>query len=171
MCIRDRGGALRAAGKVVFTQFRGKDSAGLQAFTTAQQRDSSSLNSYGNTETIPPFTNGGVSYPLGRLLRGNIPSFAPDPVLSKMMESQVVQPHVYVDTSWLVVGHVDETISFLKAPNPRGWVLLINDPTMAKQMLEAQVAAGNGNVQMHVGKRWVNYQTGQYYPAAITRCV
>ncbi len=159
---------LRAAGQIVFKQFRGKDTAGLQAFTLSQQQDSSSLNSYGNTETIPPFSNGGVNYPLGRLLRGSIPSFAPDPVLSKVMESQLVQPHVYLDTSWLTVGHIDETISFLKAPTPRGWVLLINDPTLAKQMLQDQVMAGNGAVQMHVGKDWYNYNTGQPYPAAIS---
>ncbi|MBL8953391.1 MAG: protein-arginine deiminase [Myxococcaceae bacterium] len=164
----EQGGFLRPAGRVVFTSFRGKDAAGLQAWSPTQDGNSSSLNSYGNTETIPPYSHNGQTYPLGRLLRGAIPSFAPDPVLSKMMESQAVQPHLYVDTSWLLVGHVDETISFLKAPNPRGWVLLVNDAAQAKAMLEAQVAAGNGNVQMHVGKRWYNYNTNQYYSAAIS---
>ncbi|MBK7863706.1 MAG: protein-arginine deiminase [Archangiaceae bacterium] len=159
---------LRAAGQIVFTKFRGKDSAGLQAYTTQQNPDSVSLNSYGNTETIPPFKLGDVDYPLGRLLRGDIPSFAPDPVLAKVFESQKVQPHVYIDTSWLLVGHVDETISFLKAPNARGWVLLINDAAMARKMLEDQVAAGNGNVQMFIGKNWYNDRTGAPYSATKT---
>jgi len=162
---------LRRAGQYVFRTLRGRDGAGIQAYTTQQQRDASSLNSYGNTETIPPYSHMGVDYPLGRVIRGSIPSFAPDPVLTKVMESQLVQPHVYVDTSWLVVGHIDETVSFLRAPNPRGWVLLINDPRLAKQMLEAEVAAGNGAVQMHVGKQWVIYPpVGQPYttPAAIS---
>src|SRR5882724_9446501 len=68
---------LRRAGQVVFTSFRGKDGAGLQAYTLIQDSNSESLNSYATTETIPPYTLNGVSYPLGRLLRGDIPSFAP----------------------------------------------------------------------------------------------
>lgn len=158
---------LRPAGQVVFKRFRGKDSAGLQAYTLSQDQNSESLNSYGNTETIPPYTLGGVSYPLGRLLRGSIPSFAPDPVMSKVLESQAVQPHVYIDTSWLLVGHVDETISFLKAPNARGWVLLINDPALARTMLQAEADKGNGAAKMFIGKQWYdeNFNT---FPAETT---
>ena len=158
---------LRTAGQVVFTRFRGRDAAGVQAYTMQQDREASSLNSYGNTETIPPYTNGGVSYPLGRVLRGSIASFAPDPVMTKLLESQAVQPAVYVDTSWLVVSHVDETISFVKANNARGWVLLLNDPTLAKRMLEAEVARGNGSVQLHLGKNWYD-RNGRATPAAIS---
>ena len=55
------------------------------------------------------------------------------------MESQAVQPPVYVDTSWLLVGHVDETISFVKTSSPRGWTILVNDPAMAKKMLQDAV--------------------------------
>lgn len=158
---------LRAAGKVVFTRLRGRDSGGVQAYTLQQSEESTTLNSYGNTETIPPYTLNGVNYPLGRLLRGNIASFAPDPVMTKLMESQQVQPHVYIDTSWLVVAHVDETLSFVKAPTARGWVLLVNDPTLARQMLQAEVDRGNGGVQMFIGKSWYdeNYRA---FPAVKT---
>jgi protein-arginine deiminase len=142
---------LRPAGRIVFTRFRGRDSAGVQAFEL-DFRESDTLNSYGNTETIPPFEHNGQKYPLGRMLRGEVPSFRLDPVMKRVFEAQGVQPPVYVDTSWLLVAHVDETISFLKAPNARGWVLLLNDPRIAKQMLEAEVARGNGNVRMFIGK-------------------
>ncbi|MBS2013812.1 MAG: protein-arginine deiminase [Deltaproteobacteria bacterium] len=145
---------LRRAGRLVFTALRGKDSAAVQQFDPTRNGRFDTLNSFGNFETIPPYTNGGESFPLGRVLRGNIASYYPDKTFLKMIEAQRVQPPVYVDTSWLLVGHVDETLSFVKAGTPRGWVLLVNDATAAKSMLEAQSAAGNGGLPMFVGKFW-----------------
>ena len=145
---------LRSAGKVVFTMMRGKDAAGLQQFDPTRGGRNDTLNSFGNLETIPPYTNGAESYPMGRILRGKISSYAPDATFLRMMEDQQVQPPVYIDTSWLLVSHVDETTSFIKANSPRGWVMLVNDPTAAKAMLEQASAAGNGSVPMFVGKSW-----------------
>lgn len=142
---------LRSAGKVVFTALRGKDVAGIAQYDPASSPEMDSLNSFGNTETIPPYSLGADSYPLGRLLQGNVATMHPDLTMVRMLAAQKLQPPVYIDTSWLLVGHVDETTSFVKAPSPRGWALLLNDPSMAKKMLEDQVAAGNGAVQMFVG--------------------
>jgi protein-arginine deiminase len=148
----DSANPLRDAGREVFAM-RGRNVAALQQFTRSKPADNDTLDSFGNTETIPPYTHNGVSYPMGRSYRGYVPSFYPDRSFMKMMEAQKVQPPVYVDTSWLLVAHVDETISFLKANTPRGWVVLANDPTLARQMLEAEVAKGNGAVEMFVGKK------------------
>ena len=71
-----------------------------------------------------------------------------------MMEAQRVQPPIYLDTSWLLVGHVDETISFVKANNARGWALLANDARLARDILFEQYTAGRGDVALHVGKSW-----------------
>lgn len=161
---------LRPAGRAVFTALRGKDSAGVQQFDinwAKQNGEMDTLNSTGNTETIPPYTLNGVSYPLGRVLRGSIPSFQPDPSFTTMLESQAMQPMVTIDTSWLLVGHVDETVSFIPANTPRGWKMLMNDPALAKTMLQQQVAAGNGNAQMFVGQYWIN-DFGQLVSAATT---
>jgi len=147
---------LRRAGRVVFTVLRGKDVAGVQEFDPARRGQYDTLNSFGNLETIPPYTLGGESFPLGRVLRGNTPSYHPDRSFLRMMEAQKVQPPVYVDTSWLVVGHVDETMSFVKAPSARGWVLLVNDPAAARTLLQEQSDAGNGGLPMFVGKQWSN---------------
>lgn len=144
---------LRPAGKVVFAM-RGKDQAAIQQFDRNHSQNMDSLNSFGNFETIPPYAKGGQSYPLGRVLRGNAPKMHPDPTFLKMVEGQAVQPPVYVDTSWLLVGHVDETLSFVRAPSARGWALLVNDATLATNMLKAQENAGHGNVPMFVGKYW-----------------
>lgn len=158
---------LRPAGQSVFTTFRGKDTGGIQQFDPKHSQAMDSLNSFGNLETIPPYTLGDKSYPLGRILRGKTPSFYPDPTFVKMMESQAMQPPVYIDTSWLLVGHVDETMSFVKVSSPRGWALLVNDPTIAKKMLQDQVTAGNGAVPMFVGKSWFD-DTGKPSPAQAT---
>ncbi len=141
---------LRRAGKVVFTQFRGPNVAGIQQFQSGSSSDAT-LDSFGNLETIPPYTHNGVAYPLGRILRGSVASYHPDNSFLKMMEGQAVQPPVYVDTSWLLVGHVDETISFLPANTPRGWIMLVNDPVLARTMLQQQVQAGNGTAIVFPG--------------------
>ncbi len=148
----DRRNPLRPAGRVAFL-LRGKDSAAIQQYGNhSEQTDS--LNSFGNFETIPPYAANGKSYPLGRVLRGSAGSMRVDPLFQRMIEAQAVQPPVYVDTSWLLVGHVDETLSFVKAPNARGWVLLANDATLAANMLQQQQNAGRGNTPMFVGKYW-----------------
>ncbi len=152
----DPNNPLRDAGKVVFAKFRGPDAAGIVQYDMKSDPNMDSLNSFGNLETIPPYSLGGKDYPLGRLFRGSIASFHPDSTFLKMMESQAVQPPVYIDTSWLDIGHVDETFSFVKAPTTRGWAILLNDPALAKQMLDDQVTAGNGAVKMFVGKNWLD---------------
>jgi protein-arginine deiminase len=145
---------LRSGGKLVFTTLRGKDSAGIQQFDPTRNGRFDTLNSFGNLETIPPYTNGAESFPLGRIICGNIPSYYPDKTFLAMIEAQKVQQPLYVDTSWLLVGHIDETVSFIKASTPRGWVLLVNDPALAKTMLQEQSNAGYGSVPMFVGKYW-----------------
>lgn len=144
---------LRAAGRVVW-QLRGKDVAGIQEYDPARNGYHDSLNSFGNLETVPPYTYQGKSYPLGRVIRGSTAQWHPDELFTRMMEAQKVQPPIYIDTSWLLVGHVDESISFVKANTARGWKLLVNDARMAKAMLQAQSNAGRGNVSMFVGKYW-----------------
>ncbi|RZS43463.1 protein-arginine deiminase (PAD) [Herbihabitans rhizosphaerae] len=48
-----------------------------------------------------------------------------------MLESQGAQPPVTVDTSWLVVGHVDEIVHVVRADNRRGWTIMVADPRLA----------------------------------------
>lgn len=143
---------LRIGGKVVFSYFHGKDVAGIQEYNIQHDSEMDTLDSFGNTETIPPYAFKGTTYPLGRLFRGKANDFFPDTNMSKLLESQGLQPPVYIDTSWLLVGHVDETLSFVKADNSRGWTILANDARLAKAMLEEQVKQGNGQTKMFIGK-------------------
>ncbi len=148
---------MRQAGRIVFSLFRGKDAAGVQQIDMTSPDESQSLNSFGNFETIPPYSLGAKTWPLGRVIRGSIPGFAPDQSFMGMTESQKYQgPEVTIDTSWLLVGHVDETMSFLKASSPRGWILLVNDARLARQMLQDEVGKGNGGVHLFVGQKWMD---------------
>jgi len=158
---------LRPAGKFVF-ELRGRDVAGIQQFDIDHHPDMDTLNSFGNYETVPPYEKDGESYPLGRVIRGKTKSYYPDKTFSKMLEAQGMQPPIDVDTSWLLVAHIDETISFVKAPTPRGWMLLVNDAPMAKKMLEDAVKAGAGDTPMFVGKYWVDFESGEMTPAEVT---
>ncbi len=158
---------LRPAGKVVFA-LRGKDMAGLQQYDIAHDPAMDSLNSTGNFETVPPYEKDGVAFPFGRLLRGSTPSWHPDRAFVTMLDAQLQQPPIEIDTSWLFVGHVDETLSFVKAPTARGWALLANDARLAKKMLEDAVSAGEGDAPMFVGKSWIDFKSGNETPAEIS---
>ncbi len=147
---------LRWAGRMVFEQ-RGKDVAAIQQFDLKHDLSMQSLNSLGNLETNPPYDHAGQSYPLGRKMMGRTPGYFPDPSFTKLLEAQAVQPPVYLDTSWLLVGHVDETISFVPAASPRGWALVRNDPALAKLLLEEASAAGHGATKMFEGQQWLDY--------------
>jgi protein-arginine deiminase len=152
-------GQLRTAGKVVYSYFHGPDKAGLTHYDPNHNDGMDTLNSFGNTETIPPYNYNGQTYPLGRILRGSAPGFSPDAAFDAMLTAQGQQPTVFIDTAWLLVGHVDETLSFVKANTPRGWVLLANDAALAKTMLQQQQQAGFGSTQMFVGKSWSGGQS------------
>ncbi|MFC1853303.1 protein-arginine deiminase family protein [candidate division CSSED10-310 bacterium] len=148
-------GKLRSAGKVVFTELRGPDVAGAVCYDPEHNDDMDTLNSFGNLEVIPPFSNGTEHWPLGRIVRGSAATYYPDTVFETMLQSQQVQLPVSIDTSWLIVSHIDETISYLKADSPRGWILLANDAALARSMLQDQEDNGYGQVKMFVGKYWM----------------
>jgi protein-arginine deiminase len=51
-----------------------------------------------------------------------------------------VQPPVWIDTSWLLIKHVDEAVAFLPGPDGRG-VILVPDPVEGLRLLGAEAAA------------------------------
>jgi protein-arginine deiminase len=42
---------------------------------------------------------------------------------------------VVIDTSWLLVGHADETMHVVRSDNARGWTLMVADPLLALEEL------------------------------------
>jgi protein-arginine deiminase len=137
---------LRMASRVIFEQLRGPDSGGLQVFDPNGAVESDTLDSFGNLEVIPPHAGADATpYPHGRVMIGHAPHYTSDAAIRRMFESQGVQPPLYLDTSWLLVGHVDEFLSFIPADTPRGWVLLKYDGALAIRMLEDARDNGHGD--------------------------
>ena len=146
----------RVAGKIAHGRFFGPDFASVDVHNPdGSGSDSSySMNSFGNWDVIPPYSRGGTQFPLGRNLWGATgnPKTSPDPVYADFVRAQRVQPEVHIDTSWLLVGHVDEFTSFVQANTARGFLLLVADVPAARAMLRAATDAGQGSARLFVGK-------------------
>ena len=134
--------------------------AGSQEYPEVEEHidrifESDTLDSFGNTEVVPPHvTDDGEEFPHGRVVRGkgDADEVRPDPTMSELLDAQREQPIIWIDTTWLSVAHVDETVTFLEADNERGWALLYNDPVRARQMLEELSDDGYGDAVMFEGK-------------------
>ncbi|XP_058017444.1 protein-arginine deiminase type-3-like [Ahaetulla prasina] len=86
----------------------------------------SSLDAFGNLEVSPPVNVKGKEYPLGRILIGAALPSSNNAPMSKLVKDflygQVVQSPIELYTDWLVVGHVDEFLSFVPAPDQKVWI-------------------------------------------------
>ncbi len=146
----------RKAGQFAEQQL-GKDMAFIWPHTDESQGDlSSSLDSFGNHDTLPPYSKGAVTYPLGRILIGGNETMYIDPEVRAFYDAQRVQPVFQVDTAFLLVGHVDEIFSYVPAHTPRGWKLLVASPKRARAMLLELSQAGHGNAVVFAGMHWWN---------------
>ncbi|MFI6096256.1 protein-arginine deiminase family protein [Lentzea sp. NPDC051213] len=139
--------ALRAAGRVAFSTLRGQDVGVVQQYT-AQRGPAvdDSLNSTGNYESLPPYQG----HALGRPLYGSTAQRQPDPSFTTLIGSQYADP-VIIDTSWLVVGHSDETVHVIPARNQRGWTLMVADPRLALDVLRKATKDGHGSAVLFEG--------------------
>jgi protein-arginine deiminase len=120
-------------------------------------------DSHGNHDLIPPYENGDQKFPHGRIATG---SGALKETMAFYAAQQVQGPPLVVNTSWLIVGHIDEVFSYVPAATPRGWKLLVGSATMARKMLEDAQAAGHGAVTMFKSKEW--YTDNGDVPAEIS---
>jgi protein-arginine deiminase len=121
-----------------------------------------SLDSFGDLELLPPHRHNEHNFPLGRVIHGSVDARHSDVAMRQFLDAQGVQgPVLYVDTSWLHVGHIDEVISFIPAETPLGWKLLIASPRLARTVLTDFMNRdpANGAVPMFAGKNWY-YESG-----------
>ncbi|KAH7312730.1 hypothetical protein B0I35DRAFT_411414 [Stachybotrys elegans] len=132
----------RLAGRQVFTDLR---EDGVGAIQHPPTNYSSTLESTGNVETIPPYTHNGTSFPAGRVIIGEWDGLRP--TTYDFFVAQEVQMPLLLDTSWLYVGHVDEFLQFLPSDNERGWILMADDPMAGLAVLKKASAAGHGGVR------------------------
>ncbi|MCD9141419.1 protein-arginine deiminase family protein [Streptomyces albireticuli] len=142
-----RSASLRRAGRLLYQDLRGPGVGVVQQYTPTSRREKNVdelLNFTGNFESLPPY----AGHPRGRVLYGSSADRRPDPSFVRMLDAQGQQPSVVLDTSWLLVGHVDETVHVVRADNARGWTLAVSDPRGALALLEQARAAGEGGQRL-----------------------
>ena len=91
---------------------------------------------YGNL-TVSPATE---AWPHGRVIYGRncLTGVGFHPEVVRFLAAQRTQPPIWIDTSWLLIKHVDEIVTFLPGRDGKG-VMLVPDPLAG---LEAARAAG-----------------------------
>ncbi|KJZ80347.1 hypothetical protein HIM_00197 [Hirsutella minnesotensis 3608] len=129
----------RPTGRLPFLHLRSNTTGAIQYLA-----DGTGIDSLGNLETIPPYTHNGTSFPAGRIVMGAY--FGDEPKILSLLRAQEEQDPIIIDTSWLYVGHTDEFLQFLPADNDRGWVVMVSDPNVGLDLLQAAQRAGHGHV-------------------------
>uniref|UniRef100_A0A7N8XQQ4 Protein-arginine deiminase n=1 Tax=Mastacembelus armatus TaxID=205130 RepID=A0A7N8XQQ4_9TELE len=124
----------------------------------AHHKDVSSLDSFGNLEVSPPVTVNGKYYPLGRIIIGvAFPTATKGRNMTKVVQdflwAQKVQEPIALFSDWLEVGHVDEFMTFVPAPDRKGFRLLLASPDAAYKLFRGLQADGHGQAQLFDGLR------------------
>lgn len=139
---------------------------GPRSFTSVQFDDTfraldeihASKNYGGNLEVIPGSSTANTA-PLGKILLGSKDSM--NRPLVNFLEQQAVQPLVDIETHWLGVGHVDEIVTFVVAPDRANDVCFHADTRVALEILETASERHLQGVDDHVvtqlfrGMRWL----------------
>ncbi|XP_061741768.1 protein-arginine deiminase type-2 isoform X1 [Nerophis ophidion] len=124
----------------------------------APRGDVSSLDSFGNLEVSPPVTVDGKEYPLGRIIIGvAFPTTTQGRHMTKVVQdflwAQKVQEPIALYSDWLVVGHVDEFMTFVPAPDRKGFRLLLASPDAGYKLFRVLKNQGHGQAKIFEGCR------------------
>uniref|UniRef100_A0A8D0DZG7 Protein-arginine deiminase n=1 Tax=Salvator merianae TaxID=96440 RepID=A0A8D0DZG7_SALMN len=115
----------------------------------------SSLDSFGNLEVSPPVTVKGKEYPLGRIIIGsNFPILEGRKMVKMVRDflyAQKVQLPIELYSDWLLVGHVDEFMTFVPASDQKGFRLLLASPSACYKLLKEKEQEGHGDAMMFDG--------------------
>ena len=91
---------------------------------------------YGNLEVSPPLKANGRDFAKGRFYAGTQGERAMHPDVIAFLEAQGVQgPVLWLDTSWLVIGHVDETVSWFPSKIGTPFRMMIPSSRLAVEIL------------------------------------
>ncbi|GGF60943.1 protein-arginine deiminase domain-containing protein [Alteromonas lipolytica] len=135
----------RVGGRAVF-DFKGPGFGAVQLGGVGYHQ----VDSFGNLETVPPYSLNGVTYPVGRIIYGDAgDGISPHKDWRTFFASQKVQDPIVLDTSWLAIGHVDEFVQFVPADTPRGWKMTILSPKALIAILKQAQADGYGDVKAY----------------------
>ncbi|XP_038550425.1 protein-arginine deiminase type-2 [Micropterus salmoides] len=122
----------------------------------AKRKDVSSLDSFGNLEVSPPVTVNGKNYPLGRIIIGvAFPTATKGRNMTKVVQdflwAQKVQEPIALFSDWLYVGHIDEFMTFVPAPDRKGFRLLLASPDASYKLFRGLQKDGHGQAKLFEG--------------------
>jgi len=128
----------RAGGLSTFAETLRKADVGYEEIGVLGR---STFDSTGNLECTPPVKG----YPWGRIYFGpGEPGEWFNADFKAMLKKQIVQKPIEIDTNWLLVGHVDEMMSFV--PSSGGaphFKLLLASPKRGYEILDAHKKSGD----------------------------
>jgi protein-arginine deiminase len=109
---------------------------------------------YGNLEVSPPVNVKGREFATGRAYAGTQGERAMHPEIIKFLEAQGAQgPVLWLDTSWLVIGHVDETVSWVPSKFGTPYRMMIPSPRLAVEILRQAEKDAPGGILNRGTKR------------------
>uniref|UniRef100_A0A665SU44 Protein-arginine deiminase n=1 Tax=Echeneis naucrates TaxID=173247 RepID=A0A665SU44_ECHNA len=122
----------------------------------AHRRDVSSLDSFGNLEVSPPVTVNGKDYPLGRIIIGvAFPTATKGRNMTKVVQdflwAQKVQEPIALYSDWLLVGHIDEFMTFVPALDRKRFRLLLASPDAGYKLFRKLQRNGHGQAKLFEG--------------------
>jgi protein-arginine deiminase len=115
--------------------FLGKDS-GVIHKGSYRGKAAQWIDWFGNLEVSPPVKVDGRDFKDGRVYAGTQGVRAMHPEVIKFLEAQGAQgPVLFLDTSWLIIGHVDETVSWVPSQSGLPYRMLVPSPRLAVEIL------------------------------------
>lgn len=105
------------------------------------------VDGYGNLEVTPSLPG----YPMGRIYYGKAGEVGMNPEIIDFIKAQKVQgPPVDIDTSWLMIRHVDEIINFIPSKFGKPLMLIVS-PEAGVKLLEELSQQGYGQAAINRG--------------------
>ena len=98
---------------------------------------------FGNLESTPPFADtDGKTFPWGRILVGRQRELGMHDAIMQFLKFQNLQwPPIVLDTSFLLIGHVDEIVNFV--PTKTGFKVILASPQLGYELLERLAQNGH----------------------------
>lgn len=117
-------------------------------------REAEWIDWYGNLEVSPPVKAKGRDFKNGRFYAGTQGERAMHPEVIKFLEAQDAQgPVLWLDTSWLIIGHVDETVSWVPSKVGTLFRMMIPSPRLAVAILKQAEKEAPGGILNRGTKR------------------
>jgi protein-arginine deiminase len=142
-------------------KFMGPDSGVIQK-GNYRGKSAEWIDWFGNLEASPPVKVKGREYRNGRIYAGTQGERSMHPDVIRFLEAQDAQsPVLWIDTSWLVIGHVDETVSWVPSKVGTPYRMLMPSPKLAVEILKKAEKDAPGSV-LNRGTRREGDEPGEF---------